>query len=110
VIDGTGKEYRLVKQPGKKRYHIEPSGETWSCEKLLDVAVADARLLKRDEDALRRSVGNATAEKRMPVLMKCIDDLPAGPKWAVIGLIAFLILFFIGVFVATYKMSVWLGK
>ena len=110
VIDSAGKEYRLVKGPGKNRYDIEPTGETWSCEKLLDVAVTDARLLKQDEDALRRSVGNATTDRRMAVLMKCIDDLPAGPKWAIIGLIAFLILFFVGVFFAAYKVAVWLGK
>jgi hypothetical protein len=110
VIDSAGREYRLVKKPGKKRYDIETTGERWSCEKLLDVAVADARLLKQDEDALRRRVGNATADKRMSVLMKCIDDLPAGPKWAVIGLIAFLVLFFIVVFFVGYKVAVWMMK
>jgi hypothetical protein len=110
VIDSAGKEYRLVKNSGKKRYHIEPTGETWSCDQLLDLTVADARLLNQDEDAIRRRVGNATADKRMAVLMQCIDDLPAGPKWAIIGLIAFLVLFFVGVFIAAYKVAVWLGR
>ena len=63
----------------KTRYHLEPTGQTWTAEQLLDVVVADARLLKRDTDALRRRVTDVPGEKRIPVLMKCIDDLPAGP-------------------------------
>jgi len=108
VIDSAGTLYRLAKRPGRKRYDIEPTDEKWTCEKLLDVAVADARLLKQDEDALRRRVGDATPDKRMAVLMKSIDDLPAGPKWAIIGLITFLILFFLAVFIAAYKLGSWL--
>jgi hypothetical protein len=111
VIDSAGREYRLVQQPsGKKRYGIEPTGNSWSCERLLDVAVADTRLLKKDENALRRRVTDAPAEKRMAVLMKCIDELPAGPKWAIISLILFLIFFFLVVLVGTYKLVTWLQK
>jgi hypothetical protein len=105
VIDSAGAVYRLVKNAGKKRYGIEATGERWTSEKLLEVAVADARLLKQDEDALRRRVGNATANRRMAVLMKCIDELPAGPRWAVLGLIAFLILFALGVFLMAYEVA-----
>jgi hypothetical protein len=50
-------------------------------------------------------IGNATANRRMAVLMKCIDELPAGPRWAVLGLIAFLILFALGVFLMAYQVA-----
>jgi hypothetical protein len=97
IIDSKGQEYRLVPSTNKTRYDLEPTGQTWTAEKLLDVAVADARLLKRDTDALRRQVTSVPEEKRIPVLMKCIDDLPAGPTWVIAGLILFLVLFFFAV-------------
>ena len=98
IIDAKGPEYRLVPKTDKTRYNLEPTGQTWTAEKLLDVVVADAQLLKRDTDALRRRVTDVPQEKRIPVLMKCIDDLPAGPRWAIAGLILFLVLFFFAVF------------
>ena len=98
IIDASGREYRLVPNTGKTRYELEPTGETWTCEKLLDVAVADARLLKKDTDALRRRVTDAPVEKRIPVLMKCIDDLSAGPVWSIVAVSLFLLLFFLAVY------------
>lgn len=110
IIDAKGLEYRLVPTPDKTRYHLEPTGQTWTAEKLLDVVVADARLLNKDTDALRRRVTDVPQEKRIPVLMKCIDDLPAGPRWAIAGLILFLVLFFLAVFFGAAVLLGLLGK
>jgi hypothetical protein len=69
VIDVTGREYRLVKPPGKNCYDLDPTGETWSYERLLDAAQADARLLKKDPEALRRQLNDVAADKRLSVLI-----------------------------------------
>ena len=114
VIDSVGREYRLVKRPDKDCYDIEPTGETWSCEKLLTVAEADARLIKKDPDALRRQVDDAPAEKKMAVLMKSIDDLSNGMslkgRMFMTGFVLFLILFFITVVFVADKIIVWFQK
>jgi hypothetical protein len=101
VIDAKGQEYRLVPNTDKTRYQLEPTSQTWTAEKLLEVAVADARLLKKDDAALRRQVIAVPEEKRIPVLMKCIDDLPGAPFWEIVGIILFLLLFICAVLAAT---------
>jgi len=108
VIDATGCEYRLVKEPGKKSYDLDPTGETWSYERLLDAAEADARLLKKDPGTLRRRLDDVAAEDRMAVLMKCIDDQPVGPRWVMAGLFLFLALFFLAVMFGAGAIFVWL--
>jgi hypothetical protein len=42
--------------------------------------------------------------------MKCIDDLPAGPRWAIAGLILFLVLFFFAVFFGVAALLGLLGR
>src|SRR5579859_6865468 len=59
IIDISGREYRLLKEPNQKSYALDPTGETWSYERLLGVAEADAQLLKRDPAMLRRQVNDA---------------------------------------------------
>lgn len=98
IIDAMGQEYRLVPNTDKTRYDIEATGETWTWERLLDAAASDAQLLKKDPGALRRRVTDVPVENRIPVLMQCVDELPAGPFWAVAGLILFLVLFFFAMF------------
>jgi hypothetical protein len=109
VIDVTGREYRLVKQPGKKGYDMDPTGETWSCERLLNVAEADAQLLKRDPATIRRRVNDAPEDKRMAVLMKAIDELPIGVWWFWPVFFLFLILFFLAVVFVAGKFFMWLS-
>jgi len=108
VIDASGQEYRLVSRPDNQCYDIEPTGQTWSCEKLLDVALADARLTGKDPNALHRAVTDVPVEKRMAVLMKCIDDLPVAPRRALIGFALFLLAFFLAVAFVAYKIVTWL--
>lgn len=110
IIDVKGQEYRLVPNTNKTRYDMEPTSEIWTWEKLLDVAVADARLLKKDTDALRRCVTDAPVEERIPVLMKCIEDQSSGPRWAIAALILFLVAFFFAVFFGVPLLFALLGK
>lgn len=110
VIDTAGREYRLVKEPGKKRYNLNATGQTWSYEQLLDAAEADGRLLKKDPKALRRRLNDVRGDKRMAVLLKSIDDLPTGPRWVVAGLLLFLLLFFLAVMFTAGMFFTWLIK
>ncbi len=114
IIDSDGKEYRLINRPKKKCYDLEPTGQTWSLERLLEAAEADARLIKKDPNALRRQVNDAPPEKRMAVLMKCIDDLPAlgtlKAKLALAGFLLFLLLFFLAVMFGVGKIITWFGR
>ena len=113
MIDTAGREYRLIHRPEKDCYDLEPTGETWSYERLLDVAEADARLARKDPIALRRRVEEAPAEKKMAVLMQGIDDLSAvssfGARLAMAGFILFLLLFFVAVMFGAAKVMMWLG-
>ena len=65
-------------------------------------------------DALRRRVSDAPAEKRMAVLMKCIDDLPTfgtlKAKLFLAGFFLFLLLFFLAVVFGVGKIITWFGK
>jgi hypothetical protein len=114
IIDSDGKEYRLLNRPEKKCYDLEPTGQTWSLGRLLEAAEADARLIKQDPNALPQRVNDAPAEKRMAVLMKCIDDLPAfgTPKARLFlaGFILFLLLFFFAVMFGVSKVITWFGR
>ncbi|HWW00822.1 MAG TPA: hypothetical protein VNZ64_14085 [Candidatus Acidoferrum sp.] len=110
VIDSIGREYRLVPQPNKKSYDIEPTGETWSSEKLLALAEADARLLKKDADALRARVESAPTDKRIPVLMKAVDEMAPGSIWTVVAVGLFSLLFFFAVYFGLTKVIPWLLK
>ncbi len=110
VIDAAGREYRLVKDAGKNRYDLDATGETWSCERLLEAAQADARLLGKDPGALRRQLDDVATDEKLPVLIKSIDDQPMGPRWAIAALLLFLLLFFVGVMFAAGKIFSWLQK
>ncbi len=92
-------------QPKKKSYDIEPTGETWSSEKLLALAEADARLLKKDADALRARVESAPTDKRIPVLMKAVDEMAPGSIWTVVAVGLFSLLFFFAVYFASPRSS-----
>ena len=68
---------------------------------MIEVAEADARLIKTDPAVLGRRVNGAPPEKKMAVLMKCIDDLDAGSstkaRLVMIGFLLFLLLIFLAV-------------
>jgi len=110
VIDAAGHEFRLVQMPGKKSYDLEPTGESWSYERLLEVALADGRLLKRDPGAMRRQMDAVPAEKQMAVLLKVIDGLPTGPRWVIAGFFLFLLLFFLAVMFGFGALFTWLHR
>jgi hypothetical protein len=99
IVDAKGREYRVVPS-GKKRYDLEPTGATWAWESMLEIAMADAKLVQKDPDAIRRRVTDAPAERRLPVLMKCIDEQALGrSSWSVaVVLILFLVVFFFVVY------------
>jgi hypothetical protein len=110
VIDATGREYRLVKEADKNRYDLDATGETWNCERLLEAAQADARLLNKDPETLRRRLNDVAADEKISVLIKCIDDQPMGPRRVMAGFFLFLILFFVAVMFAAGKIFSWLQK
>jgi hypothetical protein len=106
IIDAKGQEYRLLPNARKTRYELEPTGETRSWEDLLELAMVDAELLRKDPNALRRRVTDGPAENRIPVLMKCVDEMAMGSRSNVIAVILFLLLFFLAVFFG----GMWLFK
>ena len=110
MIDAVGREYRLRKDQDKNYYNLEPTGETWSCERLLNLIEADCRLMKKDPEVMRRQLDGVQENERMAVLMKCIDELPVGPRWFIPALILFLVLFFLAVAFGAGKLYIWLSN
>jgi hypothetical protein len=110
MIDAAGREYRMRKDQDEKYYDLEPTGETWSSERLLNLAEADYRLMKKDPEVMRRQLDGLPEGERMAVLMKFIDDLPVGPPWFIPAFLLFLVLFFLAVAFGTVKLFTWLGN
>jgi hypothetical protein len=110
MIDTAGREFRLRKDQDENYYDLEPTGETWSTERLLNLADADYRLMKKDPAVMRRQLDGVPEGERMAALMKCIDDLPAGPPWFIPALILFLVLFFLAIAFGISKLFSWLGN
>ncbi|HTR42940.1 MAG TPA: hypothetical protein VMH87_15100 [Pseudomonadales bacterium] len=108
MIDTAGQAYRMSKEPGKKYYDLEPTGETWSYERLLGAAEADYRLMKKDPETMRHQLDGLPESERMAVLMKCIDELPVGPRWFMPAFFLFLFLFFVAVMFIAGKFFMWL--
>ncbi|GEM_PF-6839219 len=101
IIDSSGRVYRLIPKRNRKSYDMEATGETWDYQKALELAVADANLLKRDTKALRQRAEESPEEKKLAVIIDYVDRLPAGPKWFWFALALFLILFFLAVFLGS---------
>jgi hypothetical protein len=110
IIDAAGREYRLRKDPEKKYYDLDPTGETWSYERLLSMAEADSKLLKKDPEAMRHRLDGVPETERMAVVMKSIDELPVGPRWVLVGFVLFLILFFVAVVAIAASIINWLSS
>lgn len=98
VFDSIGREYRIMPRPNKKSYDIEPTGETWSYEKLLTLAEADARLHKKDPVALRQRVESAPDDKKIPMLMKGVEELQPRDAWALTFLGVFCLVSFFAIY------------
>jgi hypothetical protein len=107
VIDTAGREYRLRKDPEKKYYDLDATGETWNCERLLGVAEADGKLLKKNPEVMRHRLDGVPESEKMAVVMKSIDELPAGPRWVLAGFILFLILFFVVITFVVGTVVIW---
>ena len=110
AIDSTGQVFRIVRQPGKNCYDIEATGETWTWQKLLDLATADARIIKKDPRTIINRADSAPENERIPTIMRCVDELPSAPTWLWVGLGIFLLLFFIAVVAVTWLVIKWVGK
>ncbi len=108
IIDTAGREYRLRKDPGKNYYDLDATSEPWSYERLLSVAQADGRLMKKDPEAMRHRLDSVPESERMAVVMKLIDELPVGPRWVMAGFFVFLALFFVVVMLVAGKLFIWL--
>jgi hypothetical protein len=108
VIDASGHVYRLVYRPQNKWYDIEPTDETWDYPKLLELAIEDAQIIKKDSRALRDRVDRAPDVEKITVIMQCVDDPPAAARWVMIGFFLFLILFALAVFFGTAFLFLWL--
>ena len=110
MIDSSGHVYRLVYRPENEWYDIEPTGETWDYPRILEWAVEDAQFIKKDTKALRNRVDRAPDAEKIVVIMQCVDDLPTAPRWALIGLILFLLLISVTVFFGAGYLFLWLQK
>lgn len=113
IIDAAGREYRLVKEPGKKSYHIDATGDTWTWERLLGVAEQDDRASKKNPEALRRLVNEVAEKDRMAVLMKSLDEKSQVPRWSESAFLIFLVLFalacgFVSVVIFEWVANRWL--
>jgi len=107
VIDCSGNTYRLVYRLQDDHYDLEPACETWDSAKLLAIAMEDARLLKRDPEALRQRVERAPEADKIQVLVESIGEFPANP-WSGLALIfGFVLLFGLAVFYGGYRLFSW---
>ena len=97
VIDATGREYQLFKRPGKKCYDLNPTGQTWTSERLLDIAVSDFRSYKKNPGALHDLLDGVPEETKMAVLLKALDQKTVAPAWAESAFLVFLVVFVISV-------------
>jgi hypothetical protein len=93
IINATGSEYRLVKDPGKKAYNLDPTGETWTYETLLGVVEQDDQASKKKPAVLRDLLDEVAEKDRMAVLMKALDEKSQMPRWFESAFIIFLVLF-----------------
>jgi hypothetical protein len=93
MIDATGKEYRLFKQPDKNCYDLDPTGQAWTPERLLEVAVSDIRSFKKDPEALRHLLDGVPEEKKMAALLKALDQKSEMPAWFESAFLIFLVVF-----------------
>ncbi len=109
IIDAAGREYRLVKQPGKDGYDLDPTGESWIYERLLNLAESSRRLPKDNPHILRRNLQSAPENERIAVLMKSIESLPSRANWYISGFLLFLVLFFIAIVLIAGKFFLWLS-
>jgi hypothetical protein len=101
VIDWTGRLFRLVPDATRTQYELAPTGETWSWQKILELATRDASVIRKDPAAIRRQVERAPEAERIRVIMQCVDALPSAPIWIWVGFGLFLLLVFLAV--------MWLG-
>jgi hypothetical protein len=110
AIDSTGRVFRIVPDATRKRYDLEPTGETWTWQKLLDLACQDAALLKRDTKEIRNRVESVPESDRIVAVMQSVDALPGAPVFVWIGVGLFLLLFFLVVMFAAGSIMMWLQK
>jgi Protein of unknown function (DUF3592) len=96
VIDAAGREYRLLKRPDKNCYDLDPTGQNWTPDRLMDVAVSTFRANRRNPGALRDLLDSVPEEKRMAVLLKSLDQKTEMPAWFESAFLVFLVVFAIG--------------
>lgn len=110
VIDRSGCLFRLVPNAKRTQYDLEPTGETWTWQKILELATRDATVIKKDPAAIRRQVERAPEAEKIRVIMQCVDALPSAPIWAWVGLGLFLLLVFLAVMCLGGLFFTWLLK
>jgi hypothetical protein len=113
VIDSGGQVFRLAPDATRKQYELEPAGESWTWQNILDLAAHDAAVANKDPKALRQKVETAPEADRIRVIMQCVDELPSAPAWFWPGFILFLIVFALVVMclggLAMYWLLKWIG-
>ena len=96
IIDAAGTEYRLLKQPGKNCYDLDPTGRKWTPEHLVDVAISNLRSFEKKPAALRDLLNDVPEEKKMAVLLKALDQKTEMPAWFESAFLVFLVVFAVG--------------
>jgi hypothetical protein len=97
VVDWCGRVFRLVADAKRAQFELEPTGETWTWERILELATRDAAVIKRNPAAIRRQVDRAPEGEKICVIMQWVDALPTAPIWIWIGFLLFLALVFLAV-------------
>jgi hypothetical protein len=110
VIDRSGRLFRLAPNPKRTQYELEPTGESWTWQKILELATRDATVIKKDPAAIRRQVERAPEAEKIRVIMQCVDALPSAPIWFWIGFFLFLLLVFLVVMCLGGLVFTWLLK
>ena len=96
MIDAKGKEYRLIKRPDKNCYDLDATGQTWTSERLMDIAVSDFKSYKKNPKALLQLLDRVPEDKKMAVLLKALDQKGEMPAWFESAFLVFLVGFAIG--------------
>lgn len=111
AIDSSGRVFRFVYRPDCVWYDLEPTGETWDDQKVLDLVIANYKLRKCTPDTLRQRVAAAPGAEKIRVVLDSMDPMREVPSLvAALFIILVPLLFGAGVFYFTLRVVNWLSK
>jgi hypothetical protein len=111
VIDSKGRLYAIRYSTEDHFYSPVGTGETWDYSRVLELAVAEHRRVRKSHDALVSALGSASDDQKIATIFTCVRDLPDGPPWFIAFqwlFIAGIVIIFAGMVYGAYRIIQWL--